>query len=85
MSELHFAHWGDDVVLFHEGSGFTHLVNSVGAMLLREVLVKPMTLDGAIESLAAAQNAQADEPFASQVAELIYRLETLGLIERITA
>ena len=85
MSELHFAQWGDDVVLFHAGSGLTHLVNNVGAMLLCEVLVKPTTLDGAIEALAAEQNAHADEPFASRVAELICRLETLGLIERITA
>lgn len=84
-NELHFAQWGDDVVLFHRTSGLTHLVNIATVVLLREVLAEPSTLDTAARALVTAQNAQADEHFLSELAELIQRLEGLGLVERVTA
>jgi PqqD family protein of HPr-rel-A system len=84
-NELHFARWGDDAVLFHERSGLTHLVNSAAAVLLSKVLGSPRTLESAAEALASAQNAHADEHFLSEVAELIARLEMLGLVERVAA
>jgi PqqD family protein of HPr-rel-A system len=84
-SELHFAQWGDDVVLFHAGSGLTHLINVATAVLLIEVLESPRTLYAAAEALAAAQSAHFDERFLFKVGELLARLETLGLVERITA
>lgn len=83
--ELHFAQWGEDVVLFHAPSGLTHFVNVATAILLREVLAGPRSLDAAARDLAAAENAQVDEHFVAQVAELIQRLEALGLVKRIAA
>ena len=84
-NELHFAQWGDDAVLFHGRSGLTHLVNGATAVLLSEVLASPRTLESATEALASAQSACAGEHFLSEVAELIARLEMLGLVERVAA
>jgi hypothetical protein len=61
------------------------LVNSATAVLLRDVLASPRTLDAAADALAAAQNSDADEHFLSEVAGLIARLEMLGLVERVAA
>ncbi len=84
-NELHFARWGDDVVLFHQTSGLTHLLNVATVVLLREILADPRTFDAAARALVIAQNAQADEHFLSEFAELIQRLEGLGLVERVAA
>lgn len=84
-NELHFAQWGDEVVLFHRTSSLTHLVNVATVVLLREILVDPRTLDAAARALVIAQNAQADEHFLSELAELVQRLEALGLVERVAA
>ena len=61
------------------------MVNGATVVLLSEVLASPKTLDGAAEALAAAQSAHANEHFLSEVAELIRRLETLGLVKRVAA
>ena len=84
-NELYFAQWGDDVVLFHGASGLTHLVNVATVVLLREILADPRTFDAAAGALVTAQNAQPDEHFRSELAELVQRLEALGLVERVAA
>jgi PqqD family protein of HPr-rel-A system len=83
--ELQSVQWGDDVVLHHRASGLTHFVNLATAVLLRNVLAGPRTLDAAAHTLADAENAQADEGFVAEVVELIQRLEALGLVERVAA
>jgi len=85
QSEFLWAHWGADYVLFHRPSGLTHFLNPSAALLLREVLVEPRTLESAAHTLAAAEGAEPGPDFLPEIAELLRRFETLGLVERVSA
>lgn len=71
--------------MFHAPSGQTHFVNGATARLLREVLVTPKTIELAAVELAAAEGAEPGPDFLPGVAELVERLEALGLVERVQA
>ena len=85
QSEFLWAHWGHDPVLFHRSSGLTHFLNPSAALLLSEVLVEPRTLESAAQSLAVAEGAEPGADFLPEIAELLQRLETLGLVQRVGA
>jgi PqqD family protein of HPr-rel-A system len=78
--------WADcqgDWVLFHRPSGKTHFLNAGTALLLREVLRTPLHAGAAAAELARLQGGSLDARFQSHVADLLRRLEELGLVERI--
>ena len=83
--DLQWAGWDGDYAVFHAPSGQTHFVNGATARLLREVLVTPKTIELAAFELAAAEGAEPGPDFLPGVAELVERLEALGLVERVQA
>jgi PqqD family protein of HPr-rel-A system len=80
---MHFVHWGEQSVLFHEPSGRTHLLNAAMVELLTRVLREPRTVEEAFRELVGNDPPEPDEEIESQyrVRDALLWLEELGLIE----
>jgi PqqD family protein of HPr-rel-A system len=81
-NELLWVEADGEFVLFHRPSGKTHFVNHATFLLLDQVLREPKDLTKTASHLAQAQGAAATGDFQQQLAELLQRLEELGLVER---
>jgi PqqD family protein of HPr-rel-A system len=82
FSTLRVADFGDGYAVFDPRSGQTHFVDELMVLLCRDVLAKPRSFDSAAEELARLQGAEPDPQFMVGLAELMGRLEALGLVER---
>jgi PqqD family protein of HPr-rel-A system len=80
--DLLWARFGDAYVVHHKRSGLTHLVDSVMAALLRDALREPCTLEDAAADLAVAQGRIVDDAALAAFADVVGRLEALGLVRR---
>lgn len=83
--ELVIERWDGAAVLFHLPSCKTHFVNSATIDLLTRVLVTPRTNEVAAKELAALSGVECDPQFIQDVADLLPRLDELGLVRRVTA
>jgi PqqD family protein of HPr-rel-A system len=72
--------WGEAAALHHLPSGKTHFINRSALILLQTVLQVERTADEAAVELTGLMDVAASPEFASQVAELIDRLDALGLV-----
>jgi PqqD family protein of HPr-rel-A system len=80
---LTWAEFSGDFLVYHRPSGKTHLVNATAASLLQQVLVEPLSLEEATGRLAQALDAPADAELLTHVADLLARLDEIGLVERV--
>lgn len=81
-SNVLWVNWGDDYVLYHRPSGKTHFVNTATAYLLGIVLCEPKSALAASAALAGFGRAAEDEKFGAEIADLLVRLEHVGLVNR---
>lgn len=81
VCRLHWRHWDQDYVLFNAASGQTHVVNELGADVLRLLEVKPASADELFEALAVRHGLAPDPELAAGVQRLLADLDQLGLIE----
>jgi PqqD family protein of HPr-rel-A system len=72
--------WGDVAAIHHVPSGKTHFINRSTLVLLQTVLQEEKTADAAAIELARIMDVPASHEFSSQVAEVIERLDALGLV-----
>lgn len=79
---LRWRSWGDDAVVYHEASGSTHLLDPVGATLLRTLERGPHSTDALQAAVAEALGVAADA-VARRVALLLREFERLGLSGRL--
>lgn len=75
------AYAGGEYVVYHPGSGDTHLLEAVGAAVLRGAQV-PGSLPEIGDRAAAALAVEIDDDFRRTVARLISHFERLGLVEQ---
>jgi PqqD family protein of HPr-rel-A system len=80
LAELRLGQWGEAAALHHLPSGKTHFINRSTLVLLQTVLQEEKTADEAAVELAGIMAVATSLEFASQVAELIDRLDALGLV-----
>lgn len=78
---LHWRHWDEDHILFNAASGQTHVVNELGADVLRLLEEKPASAGELLEGLAVHYGLAADAGLAAGVQRLLADLDQLGLIE----
>jgi PqqD family protein of HPr-rel-A system len=78
---LAWAEWDGEFVLYHRPSGKTHFLNATTALLLTEILIEPKSTADATTALLATQIAAIESEQHQYVAELLKRLESLGLVE----
>jgi PqqD family protein of HPr-rel-A system len=77
-----WRHFGDGCVVYHRPSGKTHFLNEPSARLLLTVLRQPTSVSAAASALAFEDPAPA---YVAAVADLLLRLEELGLVARVDA
>ncbi len=74
--------WGEgQEVVFHSGSGDTHLLNDVASELLYCLEEANLTCDELAERCAVRFDAEPDDGFKKHVAEIVGQFDELGLIE----
>lgn len=81
-TELLWAEWEGQYVLFHRPSGRTHVVNASTWLLLNEVLRDSLTLEATTLEFARLRETPIDEELRAYVAGLLLHLEELGLVTR---
>ena len=83
-AELAWAHLDGGHAVHHRPSGLTHLVDALMVALLQDILREPRTLEDAAVQLATAQQSTADDAMLERLADVVGRLEALGLVRRDT-
>jgi len=74
--------WDDESVVYHTGSGDTHLLDSVAAFVLKTLEKKTLNIFEIIETLSQDSDLVTDENFHEFISQLISKFNRLGLIER---
>ena len=77
---LHYRQWQDDVVLFNEMSGATHLLTPEALVVLQHMGTGP-TSESALAAILRERFEVDEATLAHDVAELLEQLFSLNLIE----
>jgi PqqD family protein of HPr-rel-A system len=80
---LRWRAWDGDFVVYHEQSGDTHFLNTLGARALERLGTCPMAVPELARALADEFGAAStEEESVAAAADLVARFAELGLIER---
>jgi PqqD family protein of HPr-rel-A system len=80
---LSVRHWDDDYVVYHPGSGDTHLLDASRYVLLTQLAPEPAPAAVIAERLAARLELPDDAEFTEKIETLLSDLYGLGLIEKV--
>jgi PqqD family protein of HPr-rel-A system len=80
-SRLHWKAWGDEFVIFDEGSGDTHLLDPLAAEFLKVLEESPADVPGLARRLGARLDLASDADLTGRVRELVERFVAVGLVE----
>ena len=80
---LSVCHWGDDYVVYHPGSGDTHLLDASRYLLLTQLGREPAPVTVIAKRLAARLELPDDAEFTEKIETLLSDLYGLGLIEKV--
>lgn len=80
---LHWHSWNHEFVVYHTGSGDTHLLNLAAAAVLQRLQDRPAMLAELTEYATSRLGIEADEAFMHSMVDLVKDLTKLGLIERV--
>ena len=78
--DCEWAHYGNELVVYHKPSGKTHLLNDVTSQLLSEVLLRPVSLDD-IVALFAPPDEEHREAYREEFRSILSRLDYFGFVE----
>lgn len=79
---LQIRHWDDDYLIYHPGSGDTHLLDATRYLLLRQLGLEPCAGEIIAQRLAAELQLEPDASFITEIKTLLSDLYGLGLIEK---
>ena len=80
---LSVRHWDDDYVVYHPGSGDTHLLDASRYLLLIHLGREPAPAVVIAERLAVQLELPDDAEFTEKIESLLSDLYGLGLIEKV--
>jgi len=78
---LHFACWGSEFAVYHEGSGNTHLLDEYGHAVLECLQASELSLSDIVSRTAAALNIEMDYEFDAHIREVVRHLLKHDLLE----
>jgi PqqD family protein of HPr-rel-A system len=81
--ELLWRSWGDEVIVYHTGSGDTHLLSPAAAEVLRTLQRTPTNAKELTAQVAASLKTPPDEEFELHIEDVLATLNRLGIIERV--
>jgi len=80
--ELRWLNWDDEFVVYHTGSGDTHLLNSMAAIILEQMASSSLSLQELSDYFIHSLGINPDNDFEKNLKQLVTELERSGLIER---
>lgn len=81
--ELVWHSWDDDeTVVFHSGSGDTHILNPIAAAALHALAANALSVEELAETIASHEGMLADGELVQNMQWLLHEFDELGLIER---
>jgi len=78
---LHFATWGGEYAVYHEGSGNTHLLDEFGYAVLQTLESGAMNISATVTHCAEILQIEFDWEFDQHIREVIRHLAKHDLIE----
>lgn len=79
---LAWKNWGDQCrVVYHNGSGDTHLLNELGVAVLSALGGNELPASKIANRVAHSHGYDSDKAFADQVNETLTQFDEVGLIE----
>ena len=82
-TKLKWRRWRDELVVFNPASGDTHYLNAVAGAVLAQFERGPATLDDILRAVEARADEPLDSETATEIRELVERLDSVGLIETV--
>jgi PqqD family protein of HPr-rel-A system len=79
---LHWQSWDDEFVVYHSGSGDTHLLDVVAAEALQSLQKKPANLSELARKVSASLEIKLDDKLSAYLERLLSDFHRLGLVER---
>jgi len=80
--ELLWHTWDDESVVYHTGSGDTHLLDTIAMSALMALENKALTVAELVEKVSKHCAINPDPAFFESITQLISSFNRLGLIER---
>lgn len=75
-------HWGDETVVYFEGSGETLLLSPFGEVVLDELAVEPCGADSLVDKVAAKVELEVDMTMHFAVKKTLALFLNYGLVRR---
>lgn len=83
IGKLHWRRWGDEWVVFHDGSGQTHKLDSLAATLLVVCEEGVVALEALSAEVAEQIGVQNDTTLTDALGGIVEQCVSLGLIARV--
>ncbi|MEX0777451.1 MAG: HPr-rel-A system PqqD family peptide chaperone [Phycisphaeraceae bacterium] len=80
-NQLLWRRWGDEVVVYHTGSGDTHQLSPLAVLILEDLARQPRSTDELIAHLQIDADPATRADLAQQIRVLITRFDDLGFID----
>lgn len=79
---LRWQSWGDEYVVYHSGSGDTHLLDPIAAEVLKNLECASANTSELLDRISISLDIKADGDLAAMLEQLLSEFYKLGLIER---
>lgn len=84
-SDCVIVQWDDQCVVYHRPSGQTHFINAATVGILDMLSSGAESADALVDRLSATNDSQDQAAVRKHVVSLLFRLDELGLIERVSS
>ena len=81
---LHWRLLDEQFVVYNSGSGHTHILDPVAALIIHRIIEQPSETDELIRQIASLLNLDATEEVRDNLYRTLLNLEELGLLESST-
>ena len=83
--QLHWRFWEEQYVVYNGGSGHTHILDPVAALILQEVLEKAVGTDELIDRIVSMLGLVPTKEVRENLEQVLWNLDELGLLEAVPA
>ena len=81
--KLHWIQWGDEYVVYNTGSGDTHVLDAVSALLVHQIKERSCTTAELTSGLETLLKIDVTSEVKQSLEDTLRHLDTLGLIESV--
>ena len=83
--DLHWRFWEDQYVVYNAGSGHTHLLDPVAALIVQNAAERDWDTDELIQHIVGLLELEGTQEIRENIQQILWNLNTLGLLEAVPA